>query len=63
MGARKERAMFKTYEMTGVLDGWKIMRGYVRARTGKEARNKWKRRYPKIESVVINYMSKERIND
>jgi len=48
---------YMTYGMTGVLDSWKIIREDIKARTGKEAKSKLKRRYPKIQSVKISTLT------
>ena len=45
---------YYNYRMTGILDGWKIMRETVKARTGKEAKSRMRRRYPKIQSIRIS---------
>ena len=45
---------YKEYRMTGMLDGWKIIRDSVKARTDKEAKSRIRRRYPKIKGVMIS---------
>lgn len=50
------------YKMTGVMGGWRIMREEIGARTDKEAKSKLRRRYPKIQSIMIStrYEMKEK---
>lgn len=50
---------FKEYRLTGILDGWKIIRDTVKARTDKEARSKLRRRYPKITHIILSSITED----
>lgn len=45
---------YKEYRLIGILDGWKIIGDEVKARTDKEAKSRFRRRYKKIKSVMIS---------